>query len=116
MVRPRGVRVLSLKLIRSHLELRIRCRQGHACLQPPPGGEVMTLIRTVRVQLKWDVDIGRLVDFDLESWSGHPNDFMGDAAEADGLADHRWFRAKAASPKSVGQDSDIRSARQVLFL
>ena len=106
----------SLVLRVARLQLGVSGGHGDARLETADHREVVGIIVTVRIELKGNIEIRRLLDCDIEMWTHHANDFVDLAAQRDPFPDHLGIAAEAPLPESIGQHRGLRRLRQVLFV
>ena len=68
------------------------------------------------IELKGNVNIGRLIEFDFEIRADDANDFIRFAAQSDALADNMRIRAEMRLPERISQDCCFGRPWKVLFM
>jgi hypothetical protein len=70
----------------------------------------------VRIELKGNVDVRRLINFDFQAGSHHTDDFVELTAQGHPTADHTRITAEAPLPESVSQHRSLGRFRTVFLL
>jgi hypothetical protein len=85
------------------LQLRVRGGQGDTRLEMAEHREVVAIIFADRIELKGNIHIRGIIDFDFEIGTDYANDFVTFAAQRDALSDYLGIaaaRSRRRAPRS----------------
>ena len=84
---------------------------GDTRLEATDYREVVRIVITVRIELKGNVDIRRLLECNIETRTHHANDFIGLTAQHHPFPDHLGIASEAPLPEPVGEHCGLRRPR-----